>query len=260
MFTIDERNEILERIIKFLKTLDVELIALVGSCGNDSADQYSNLDMSVVVDKNKLQEIFNKYEKFVNTMDIFKYFKTTYNEESLLIGAFLNSGLELDVGFTTLNEFEKNRIKRTQNKISVVYGDKSYENVDKVKSNTNNDSFNYIIETAWHNIKNAMVALKREKLFRTVKEIDDFRLKVVETYGKAKNIETKHFRQVDNLDNDFKQLLANSYFKEFSYNGLKISLLNTLDLFYWVLEKLNASDESQNYKNMFTKLLREIKL
>ncbi len=83
---------------------------------------------------------------------------------------------------------------------------------------------------------------------------------MVETYGKAKNIETKHFRQVDTLDNDFKQLLANSYFKEFSYNGLKISLLNTLDLFYWVLEKLNASDESQNYKNMFTKLLREIKL
>lgn len=83
---------------------------------------------------------------------------------------------------------------------------------------------------------------------------------MVETYGNAKNIETKHFRQVDTLDNDFKQLLANSYFKEFSYNGLKISLLNTLDLFYWVLEKLNASDESQNYKNMFTKLLREIKL
>ena len=83
---------------------------------------------------------------------------------------------------------------------------------------------------------------------------------MVETYGKAKNIETKHFRQVDTLDNDFKQLLANSYFKEFSYNGLKISLLNTLDLFYWVLEKLNASDESQNYKNLFTKLLREIKL
>ena len=260
MFTIDERNEILERIIKFLKTLDVELIALVGSCGNDSADQYSDLDMSVVVDKNKLQEIFNKYEKFVNTMDIFKYFKTTYNEESLLIGAFLNSGLELDVGFNTLHEFEKNRIKTIRNKISVVYGDKSYENVEKIKSNTNNDSLNYIIETAWYNIKNAMVALKREKLFRTVKEIDDFRLIVVETYGKAKNIETKHFRQVDILDNDFKQLLANSYFKEFSYNGLKISLLNTLDLFYWVLEKLNASDESKNYKNIFTKLLREIEL
>ena len=79
---------------------------------------------------------------------------------------------------------------------------------------------------------------------------------MVEIYGNAKNIEKKHFRQVDTLDNDFKQLLANSYFKEFSYNGLKISLLNTLDLFYWVLEKLNASDESQNYKNMFTKLLR----
>ena len=260
MFTVKERNEILERIIKFLKTLDVKLIALVGSCGNGSADQYSDLDMSVVVDKNKLQEIFNKYEKFINTMDIFKYFKTTYNEESLLIGAFLNSGLELDVGFTTLNEFEKNRIKRTQNKISVVYGDKSYENVEIINTNANYDSLNYIIETAWYNIKNAMVALKREKLFRTVKEIDDFRLIVVETYGKAKNIETKHFRQVDNLDNDFKQLLANSYFKEFSYNGLKISLLNTLDLFYWVLEKLNASDESQNYKNMFAKLLREIKL
>ena len=144
MFTVEERKEILERITKFLKTLDVKLIALVGSCGNGSADQYSDLDMSVVVDKNKLQEIFNKYEKFIDTMDIFKYFKTTYNEESLLIGAFLNSGLELDVGFTTLNEFEKNRIKRTQNKISVVYGDKSYENVDKVKSNTNNDSLNYI--------------------------------------------------------------------------------------------------------------------
>ena len=83
---------------------------------------------------------------------------------------------------------------------------------------------------------------------------------MVETYGNAKNIETKHFRQVDNLDNDFKQLLANSYFKEFSYNGLRISLLNTLDLFYWVLEKLNVSDESQNYKNLFAKLLREINL
>ena len=27
---------------------------------------------------------------------------------------------------------------------------------------------------------------------------------MVETYGNAKNIETKHFRQVDTLDNDFK--------------------------------------------------------
>ena len=27
---------------------------------------------------------------------------------------------------------------------------------------------------------------------------------MVETYGNTKNIETKHFRQVDTLDNDFK--------------------------------------------------------
>lgn len=260
MFTIEEREKTLKALIKYLKTLDVEMIALVGSNGNKSADQYSDIDISIVVNKKKLQKVFDECVRYVQTLDIFKYFKTYYNENSWLIGAFLNNGLELDIGFNTYEEFEKGRLKRPNYKIKIVYGDKSLEKV-KAKTETNlTEEIDYLVNEAWYNIKNAMFALKRQKLFRAIKEIDDFRLDIVSAYGRTNGFDTKHFKNVDILDEEFKNKLVNTYFTQLSYNGIKKSLFNSLDLMYWVLIKSKRENEAKNYNQMFNKLAQDIKL
>ena len=260
MFTIKERNEILERIIKFLKTLDVKLIALVGSCGNDSANKFSDLDIDVVVDKLKIDQALESFKKFVQTMDLFEYFEMIYSEESKLIGAFLNNGLELDICFNSIDEFEKNRKIVARNKIKILLGDKRYEVVKKEKQPFNKNSLSHIGKTAWYNIKNAMFALKRNHLFRAVKEIEDLRNEAVYVYGDVVDIETQHFKSVDKFDENFKQQLAQSYPENLTYDKIKTALFKTLDLFYWVLEKSNADNESVKYKNIFSKLASDIKL
>lgn len=62
------------------------------------------------------------------------------------------------------------------------------------------------------------------------------------------------------LDEEFKNKLANTYFKQLSYNGIKKSLFNSLDLMYWVLIKSKRKNKAKNYNQMFNKLTQDIEL
>lgn len=259
MFSPSEREEILENIVNFLKTQKVEIIALVGSNGNGTADEYSDLDLSVATTKTNLKICFDGCVNLIKSFDTFRYFETIYNDESLLVGGFLNSGLEIDIGICTVEEFNKNRIKRAKSKIKIIYGDKSLESVDR-KNEQKNKNNCYLIETAWYNIKNAMVALKRGRLFRAIKEIEELRNDIVCFYGCVNDIESKHFREVDNLDENFKLDLAKSYCKDISYEGVKNSLFNTLDLLYFVLDSSGNDKDRQDYQNLFERLAKDINL
>ncbi len=259
MFSKKEREEILDDIINFLKSQKVEIISVVGSNGTGKADEFSDIDMSVVVSKENLKVCFDNCVKFVKNLDYFRYFETFYNENSMLVGAFLNNGLELDIGFVTIEEFTKNRLKMAKSKIKIVYGDKSLENIESPNKKDNN-KIDDLISTAWYNIKNSMVALKRGNLFRGVKEIEELRIDIVDAYSSRNAIESKHFREVDKLDEEFKTKLAESYLTGVSYNSIKNSLINTLNLLCFVLNKYGYTKDSDDYKNLFNRLFTDINL
>ena len=105
-----------------------------------------------------------------------------------------------------------------------------------------------------------MVALKRGNLFRGVKEIEELRIDIVDAYSSRNAIESKHFREVDKLDEEFKTKLAESYLTGVSYNSIKNSLINTLNLLCFVLNKYGYTKDSDDYKNLFNRLFTDINL
>ena len=90
MYSYIDREKEIEKIVGILRNKKyIRSIVLVGSLANEYCDEYSDIDLSVVVEDNKVEEVWRCFEKdIINNFDYFKYFKMKYNSDSLLYGIF----------------------------------------------------------------------------------------------------------------------------------------------------------------------------
>ena len=240
MFTIQERNSILQQLVNhFSKKEEVLAICLVGSNATGNDDEYSDLDFSILIKNKDIKNLWqNFYEDVGTNNQIFRKFKVSFSENSYLVGLFLDNGLEMDVGFCSTDEFINKNNSKPNLKYLVKY---KKENFKFPKTINTFASFNGValLEKAdsdiWYNFKNAMFALKRGKIFRSLKEIEDARNEIVMCLTALNNLEGKHFKQVDNLSEELKNKIESTYPKTLNYSYLKDSLLSTMNLFFDLL-------------------------
>lgn len=264
MFTIEEREIIKDKIVDyFSKDKNVLAVCLVGSNATGDSDEYSDLDISIIVEDEHIKTIWQKfYDDIALNEQIFRYFKLQFNKNSYLVSIFLNNGLEIDIGFTGVEGF----IEKNTSKPNLKYLE-AYKKSNFVIPSTNNllrydgmKDLEKANSNIWYNFKNAMFALKRNKLFRCAKEIEECRNDIINIITSLNNLESKHFKEVDKLTEENKHKIETTYPKRISYYSLKDALLSTMNLFFEILRNNGFVKEASEYYNLFSKLLHDIKL
>ena len=264
MYSIDERNQTIQKLLKhFSQCEGIEAVVLVGSNARHEADQYSDIDMSIVAKEAYIKKLWLSTEKWLKkNFDFFKHFMQIYSENSLLIGMFLNNGLELDLGFTNRELFASHSINRPTLKQEILYATKDFE-IDKKVITADTDVSTLIesrVNDMWYNFKNAIFALKRNNLFRAIKEIDEIREKCIQILAKERALESKHFRHVDKFEKNVKDNLKNTFFSKVSYKELKKSLLNNFNMFLDILNCHKREEDAKEYNKLFMQLIKDVKL
>ena len=263
MFTIDEREIIKKELVDYLSRFDViQSICLVGSNATGKADMYSDLDFTVIVKEDYVKKIWEEFYNDLHNEQIFRKFKVEFGGNEYLVGMFLKNALELDIGFTTLKNFEIKNLNKPNLKYQALYEKDGFRTpviVSKASYNGKN-----ILEKAntdiWYNFKNAMFALKRNRLFRCLNEIEESRNYIIQIISSLNNLESKHFKQIDDLPEEYKTKIIQTYPSEITYNELKNSLLNIMNLFYETLKSNEKIPQAEEYKCLFAKLMKDINL
>ncbi len=263
MFTQQDRQNVIDKICNHFSSLkSVKAIALVGSIAQGKSDQYSDVDISIVIEDNEVENVWKESEIFfLETFDSFKHFMTTFNEKSFLIGLCLKNSLEIDIGFNDQENFEKNSQKSSHLRTRIIYAREDFEFEQKIIVPIT-DVTNLLEERVndlWYDYLNVIIALKRNQLFRALNGVESIRNQIVEIYAKSKGLEHKHFRHVDKFDDLFKNKLACTC-TELSYQGLKNALINLLNLFCDLLRDFNLAQEAENYLQHFNDLMVKIDL
>lgn len=261
MFTIDEREMIKKELVDYLSKFDmIQAICLVGSNVTGKADIYSDLDFTVIVKEDCVKKVWEEFYNALHNEQIFRKFKVDFGGNEYLVGIFLKNALELDIGFTTLENFKTKNLNRPNLKYQSVYNKIGFE--VPVIVNTAPYDGKKILERAntdiWYNFKNAMFALKRNRLFRCLKEIEESRNYIIQIIASFNNLESKHFKQIDDLDDEYKNKIVQTYPSKITYEELKNSLLNVMNLFYETLKRNGLQEEAEEYQHLFVKLMEDI--
>ena len=97
-------------------------------------------------------------------------------------------------------------------------------------------------------------------MFRCLNEVEESRDYLISIIASLNNLESKHFKQIDRLSDYYKKLIKQTDPYKITYKQLKRSLLNVMNLFYIVLRANGLNTEAEEYKQLFTQLMKEVKL
>jgi len=203
LFSPEERQQVLDRILAALRTDSrIAGVVIVGSGAEGFEDGYSDLDLSVVVAvdddvlpvyrewKSRIQELF----------PVVSCFQTAYGPYSYLYGFFLDNFLELDVGFLCLNNL---RAKRGRWKVGFDRTGKIECIMQSSWAGGERPNIQEIylsrLNSIWHYITHVVASVERGQPWRALHYLEEVRNRTVELAGLRRGLETRHFRQVDQL-------------------------------------------------------------
>lgn len=265
MYSEIDRKNILDKLVKICKSIeDIDGVILVGSGAEGFTDKWSDIDLSIVIfEEEKTRQVWDKVnEDIISTFDIMKISYNEYEENNFLSAIFLNNYLEIDIGVLSINKLVVK--KKSWNILYDKSGNiakRMDETWEKRKIPSLNIEIEHSVNTVWYHIKNGAFALKREKLYRAVKEIEELRNEIVKIRALKENKVAKHFRDVDDMDKAFLQGLEETFFKEVTINELSKALTNSLDLYFNLIKELSENyEEIIEYEYKLRKLLVELEL
>lgn len=261
MYSVKEREEILTRLVNYLSSIEsVKKIVLVGSLVGNESDIYSDIDLSVLVNDSDIGNVYDAFcEKLEQEKNIFRYFRQIYGENNYLAGIFLENGLEIDIGFVAEDIFLKKCNSKAVLKYKVMYSrDNSSLNITHKELKK---EYQTLLKQAdcelWYYFKNATYGIKRKRLFRVIKELDDIRNQILEIIALKEGVEFSHFKGIDKLSDEIKTKLKGTYFNKITEEELKISVLNLLELLCELFRNNDMSKEAEEYKELFIRLIND---
>jgi predicted nucleotidyltransferase len=265
MYSESDRKNILDKIVMICKGIDaVDGVILVGSGAEGFTDKWSDIDLSVVTsNEDKTRHIWKEINKLLDSaFNIMKISCNEYGENNYLSALMLNNYLEIDIGVISIKNLVAKR------KEWVVLYDKSGNIIEKMNTSWNErkiQAANVLIEDnlngIWYHIKNGAFALKREKIYRAVKELEELRNHIVEIKSLEENKIAKHFRDVDNMDRLFLNKLEKTFFSNISREELTRAFINSFDLYFDVVKAVGENfEEIIKYEKELRGLLQELDL
>ena len=265
MYTEAIRQEILDKLIDIFKEdTYIEGVILVGSGANGFPDKWADIDLAVVVNpEEKTKDVWNKLNhKIKNTLNIMKSVYNEYGNNNFISVILLDNFLEIDMGVISISNLVAKKgnweiLFEKTNKIS----SKMKETWKNRKLPDLNEIVRLSQNSIWYHIKNAAFALKRERYYRVVKELEEIRSEIIKIKAAHENKVAKHFRDVDEMNSNFIAKLDKTFFSEVNTLSLEIAFLNLFNLYFDVIKEIFPNDKDIiGYEKRMRNFLTEIEI
>ena len=201
------REAILDRLLNALRS-DKRLVGLlvVGSGAEGFEDDHSDIDLcAVTTSADDVRPAFQEWgEKIRQMLPTFHSLESPRAPNIYLWVFFLENFLEIDLCFLCLNDLRATRnrwntiLDRSGRIESIMQS--SWEN--RPKPNLE-EAYRFRLSSIWHCIKHAAIAVQRQQPWRAIYELEQIRDRVIELRGLREELETKRFRHVDQMPEDF---------------------------------------------------------
>ena len=201
------REAILDRLLIALRS-DKRLVGLlvVGSGAEGFEDDHSDIDLcAVTTSADDVRPAFQEWgEKIRQMLPTFHSLESPRAPNIYLWVFFLENFLEIDLCFLCLND-----LRATRNRWNTIF-DRSGRIESIMQSSWENrpkpdleEAYRFRLSSIWHCIKHAAIAVQRQQPWRAIYELEQIRDRVIELRGLREELETKRFRHVDQMPEDF---------------------------------------------------------
>ncbi len=208
------REEILNRLLIDLRS-DERLAGLlvVGSGAEGFEDEHSDIDLcAVTTSADDVRSAFEEWGvKIREMLHVFHALESVRAANVYLWVIFLDNFLEIDICFLCLDD-----LRATRNRWRTVF-DRSGKIEDFMQSSWENrpkpdleEAYRSRFDSIWHCIKHASIAVQRNQPWRAIFELELIRNRAIELRGLREELETKRFRHVDQMPEDFLTDLENT--------------------------------------------------
>lgn len=204
---------------------------VVGSGAVGFEDVYSDIDLCAVTTLAKdVKPAFQEWgAKICEMLPIFHHLESVRAANVYLWVFLLENFLEIDLCFLCLDA-----LRATRKRWKTVF-DRSGRIESIMQSSWENRpepnleaGYRSRLNSSWHYIIHAVIALQRKQPWRALYEIEQIRNQAIELRGLRMELETKRFRHVDGMSEDFltgvEQTLVPSLSKVDMMNALKTAI------------------------------------
>ena len=201
------REAILNHLLTALRS-DKRLAGLlvVGSGAEDFEDDHSDIDLCAVTTvADDVKPAFQEWGVNIREMlPMFHSLESPRAPNVYLWVFLLENFLEIDVCFLCLDDLRATRkrwktVFDRSGKVETIMRS-SWENRPKPDLE---EAYHSRISSIWHCIKHATIAVQRKQPWRAIFELELIRNRAIELRGLREELETKRFRHVDQMSEDF---------------------------------------------------------
>lgn len=181
-------------------------LLIVGSGAKGFEDVYSDIDLCAVTTfADDVRPAFQECGvKIREMLPVFHSLASVRGSNIYLWILLLENFLEIDLCFLCLDDLHarRNRWKTVFDRSGRIESimQSSWENRPKPDLE---EVYRYRLGSIWHYISYAAVAVQRDQPWRAVYEIEQIRNQTIELRGLREELETKRFRHVDQMSEDF---------------------------------------------------------
>lgn len=253
MYQEKDRESLLKDLIEYSRSIDeVQGFLLVGSGSYGFKDKYSDLDVIVVVKHaEKVEEINKKLIEFINKNYSVAELKVYAHHKEVYVSCFfMENYLELDLGVWSYDIlkatkpqwkviFDKNK-NNIQEKLELTLKEYKYVLLEEVIDDT--------LSKLWQFVNSATISIKRGKYINALKEIDIIRGFIIQIICMDNGIHYDYEKNIDEVKSVYKDMLKNTYDLTMTEIGLGRVLINTVNLYFNLIESIKGTNGIRSTK------------
>jgi len=256
MFTIETREKILNDVVDYAYSLqEVVAVLVIGSGAIGFKDNLSDIDLSIIV-RQSLDEVMDCVKKYIES-NFTLLISLEDKEKRHMQVFFTDEMLELDVGYQRQAEAQvtkpawivmKDKTDTLESILAQQWNKKIIEK-EKTKDSLCKKQKDVLDEFVWHYLYIAIKSIKRNEVFRAIKEMEHARNLLIETLCMHYGIDSdRRFKGVDDLPLDVKEKLVMTYPVEMNHTALHKAVKNLIAFVYEVSDTVYLPfDAINNY-------------
>lgn len=201
------REAILDRLLTALQSdKRITGVVVVGSGAEGFEDIYSDIDVcAVTAFADDVKPAFQEWGvKIQEMLPMFNSIEVPRSPNVYLWVFLLENFLEIDLCFLCLDDLRatRKRWKTVLDRSGEIEGILQSSWVNRPKPDLE-EAYRSRLNTILHYISHAAVAIHRNQPWRALYEIEQIRNQTIELHGLRVDLETKRFRHVDQMSEDF---------------------------------------------------------
>lgn len=259
-----ERQEILEKLLEALREDQrVAGVLIVGSGSEGFEDIYSDIDLSIVIEH--AQDVYPAFQewgtKLKGLLPVFCCVESIRGPNVNLWVILLDNFLEIDACFHCLDDLTASkgcwktafdRSGKIEGIMQTSWANGSPPNFREV--------YDRRVSWVWYYAIHATIAAQRGQCWKALYELEQVRSAAIELRGLREGLETKRFRHVDQMPEEFLSGIGQTLAASLETPEIMRALRVATELFFYEAKRLDEMLKLDQAKRFEKKVLEYLEL